>query len=175
MLRMPSEEALPPGPRREFVLELFFHYRDAGRPPLPKIALTTEQMPEAHKVSRETIRRLLTGQTTSQWAVVDAVLRALCHLQNRDPDQRRWSEEDDWRDDDPRTYRQVLRHLWNEDIDKAGTNDPTRVPPQTRAGWGASEKQPDGWGQSAPADNPWASNTPAPAPQPGGYSDEPPF
>lgn len=42
--------------------------------------------------------------------------------------------------------------LWNEDIDNGGTNDPTPVPAQTRAGWGAKEGQPGGWGQLAPAD-----------------------
>ena len=101
MLRMPSKDALPAGPKRELVTELFVHYREAARPPLPRIESLTKTMPDSHPVSRETIRRLLTGTTTSQWTVVDAVLRALCHLQGRDPDGRRWAEADDHWDDDP--------------------------------------------------------------------------
>lgn len=119
MLRMPGKDVLPPGPKRDLVAELYVHYRLAARPPLPKIAALTGTESNPHKVSRETIRRLLTGTTTSQWAVVDALLIALCQLQDRDPDGRRWPEPEDsrWDENDPTTCREHLRRLWNDDID----------------------------------------------------------
>ncbi|MEU5438234.1 hypothetical protein AB0G73_33425 [Streptomyces sp. NPDC020719] len=187
MLRMPGKDVLPPGPKRELVNELFVHYREADRPPLPQIAALTGTMPNPHQVSRETIRRLLTGQTTSQWPVVDALLRALCQLQDRDPDGRRWPESDDrWDEDDPVTCREYLRRLWNNDIDGLDPDEapvtPPAAPAQTSSGWGTQVPSPrqvsGGWGGSAssPADDPWATGSPAKPPaQSGGYGDEPPF
>ncbi|MFF9810785.1 hypothetical protein ACF1G5_37860 [Streptomyces coeruleorubidus] len=173
MLRMPGKDVLPPGPKRDLVVELYVHYRLAARPPLPKIAALTGTESNPHKVSRETIRRLLTGTTTSQWVVVDALLLALCQLQNRDPDGRRWPEPDDsrWDENDPTTCREHLRRLWNDDIDGLEPDEAPATPPAAPAASG-------GWGNSAspPADNPWATSSPAKTPaQPGGYSDEPPF
>ncbi|MGY3206329.1 hypothetical protein [Streptomyces sp. TE5632] len=190
MLRMPGKDVLPPGPKRELVAELYVHYREAGRPPLPQIAAVTGTMPNPHKVSRETIRRLLTGTTTSQWVVVDALLRALCQLQDRDPDGRRWPEPDDrWDDDDPATCREYLRRLWNNDIDGLEPDEVPATPPaapvQTASGWGTppatvppARQASGGWGGSSspPADDPWATGPLPKAPaQPAAYSDEPPF
>jgi len=189
MLRMPDKDALPPGSKRELVAELYVHYREAGRPPLPQVAALTGTMPNPHKVSRETIRRLLTGQTTSQWPVVDALLRALCQLQDRDPDGRRWPEPDDWDENDPTTCREHLRRLWNNDIDGLEPDEAPATPPaapaQTASGWGPpsttappARQTAGGWGGSAspPADDPWATGSPAQTPaQQGAYSDEPPF
>ncbi|MEV6002163.1 hypothetical protein AB0M25_23535 [Streptomyces griseomycini] len=190
MLRMPGKDVLPPGPRRELVAELYVHYREAGRPPLPQIAALTGTMPNPHKVSRETIRRLLTGTTTSQWAVVDAVLRALCQMRDWDPDGRRWPEPDDrYDDDDSTTCREYLRRLWNNDIDGLEPDEapiaPPAAPAQTGSGWGApptavppARQAPGGWGGSASpqVDDPWATGSLPTAPaQPAAYSDEPPF
>lgn len=186
---MPGKDVLPPGPKRELVNELFVHYREAARPSLPRIATLTRDMPGCHPVSRETIRRLLTGTTTSQWVVVDALLRALCQLQDRDPDGRRWAKPDDhWEEDDPATCREYLRQLWNNDIDDLEANETPVVPPAAPAppssGWGGPSPT-SGWGtpQSAvpaarqvPEGDPWAdSATPAKPPPQTGYSDEPPF
>lgn len=183
MLRMPGKDVLPPGPKRELVTELFVHYREAARPPLPRIEALTKTMPNPHPVSRETIRRLLTGTTTSQWAVVDALLRALCQLQARDPDGRRWAKPDDrWEDDDPSTCREHLRHLWNNDIDGLEENEAPSVPPAAPApmpsAWGGAPSS-SGWGaapaaRQAPDDDPWAP-TPQPSPQTVRGGDEPPF
>ncbi|WP_371601189.1 hypothetical protein [Streptomyces sp. NBC_00564] len=185
MLRMPGKDVLPPGPKRELVAELYVHYREAARPPLPQIATLTGTMPNPHKVSRETIRRLLTGTTTSQWAVVDALLRALCHLQDRDPDGRRWLEPDDnrWDENDPATCREHLRRLWNNDIDGLEPDEAPATPPaapaQAASAVPPARQASGGWGGTAspPTDNPWAtSSPPKPAVQTGGgYSDEPPF
>lgn len=191
MLRMPGKDVLPPGPKRDLVAELYVHYREAARPPLPQIAALTGTMPNPHKVSRETIRRLLTGTTTSQWVVVDALLRALCQLQDRDPEGRRWPEPDDnrWDENDPATCREYLRRLWNNDIDGLEPDEAPATPPaapaQTTPGWGTqpsavppARQASSGWGGSGspPADDPWATSAPSkPSVQTGGYSDEPPF
>ncbi|MFJ9250359.1 hypothetical protein [Streptomyces sp. NPDC101776] len=186
MLRMPGKDVLPPGPKRELVAELYVYYREAGRPPLPHIETLTQKMPNPHKVSRETIRRLLTGQTTSQWAVVDALVRALCELQARAPDDRRWPEPDDqYEEDNPETCREYLRRLWNDDIDGLEPGEAPTVPPAvsalpTSGGWGGTPPaSTGGWG-NAPSqpkqDDPWATGTPPQlSQQTRGYSDEPPF
>lgn len=188
MLRMPGKDVLPPGPKRELVTELFVHYREAARPPLPRVEALTKTMPNPHPVSRETIRRLLTGTTTSQWAVVDALLRALCQLQDRDPDGRRWAEPDDrWDDDDPSTCREHLRHLWNNDIDDLEENEAPSVPPAAPApapsGWGNTAPT-SGWGtetaalpaaRQAPIDDPWGIPVAQPSPPTVHSGDEPPF
>ncbi|MYY80809.1 MULTISPECIES: hypothetical protein [unclassified Streptomyces] len=173
MLRMPSKADLPDGTRRDFVAELFVHFKEAGRPTPARIAAKTSSMQDPLAVSRETIRRLLKGQTISTWERVDAVLRALCEIGGQDPDRRRWSESSDWNDDgDPTTCRERLRQLLNDDIDGVEPeNTPAPVPPaRSNSGWGAPRTQPM-------QDDPWATTpTPAPTtPAKGGYSDEPPF
>lgn len=172
MLRMPSKADLPDGTRRDFVAELFIHFKEAGRPTPARIAATTSSMHDPLPVSRETIRRLLKGQTISTWERVDAVLRALCEIGGRDPDRRRWPEADNWHDDDPTTCRERLRQLLNDDIDGVEPeNDPASVSPaRSNSGWGGTSTQPT-------QDDPWATTpTPAPTtPAAGGYSNEPPF
>jgi hypothetical protein len=172
MLRMPSKADLPDGTRREFVAELFIYFKEAGRPTPARIAATTSSMQNPLPVSRETIRRLLKGETISTWERVDAVLRALCEIGGMDPDRRRWPESDNWQDDDPTTCRERLRQLLDDDIDGVEPeNVPAPVPPaRSNSGWGGSRTQP-------PQGDPWAT-TPKPAPTApanGGYSDEPPF
>src|SRR3954465_6160648 len=130
MLRIPGKADLPDGTRRDFVAELFVHFKEAGRPTPARIAATASSMRDPIPVSRETIRRLLKGQTVSTWERVDAVLRALCEIGGQDPDRRRWPEADNWHDDDPTTCRERLRQLLNDDIDGVEPeNDPASVPP----------------------------------------------
>jgi hypothetical protein len=169
---MPSKADLPDGTRRDFVAELFIHFKEAGRPTPARIAATTSSMQDPLPVSRETIRRLLKGETISTWERVGAVLRALCLIADRDPDRRRWPESDNWNDDDPTTCRERLRQLLNDDIDGVEPENAPAPVPSARAnsGWGGTRTQP-------PQNDPWAT-TPKPAPTPpanGGYSDEPPF
>ncbi|MEU8138220.1 hypothetical protein [Streptodolium elevatio] len=171
MLRMPSTVDLPDGTRREFVTELFIHFKEAGRPTPARIAATTVSMRDPLPVSRETIRRLLKGETVSTWERVDAVLRALCEIGGLDPDRRRW-EESRYDDDDPTTCRQRLRQLLNNDIDGVEPkNVPAPIPPaRPSSGWGRPPTQP-------PQDDPWAT-APKPyatSPTQAAYTDEPPF
>jgi hypothetical protein len=132
MLRMPSLEQLPPGTRREFAAELFWHYRKAGRPELPRVVNALAALPEAPSVSRETVRRLLKGEAISRWDKVDALLRAMCSMGDREPDDQRWP--DDY--DDDSTYRDRLRQLWDNDID--GVQPEPESPPaqNSTGGWG---------------------------------------
>lgn len=171
-LRMPSKADLPEGTRRKFVTELFIHFKEAGRPTPARIAAKTVSMPDPLPVSRETVRRLLKGETVSTWERVDAVLRALCEIGGLDPDRRRWPEPDRWGDDDPTTCRQRLRQLLNDDIDGVEPeNAPAPAPPaRSNSGWGSTRTQP-------PQDDPWAT-PPKPAQTYSAnsvYKDEPPF
>ena len=130
MLRMPGKDVLPPGPVREFVAELHVHFREAGRPALAIVAAKTAHLPTPVPVSRETVRRLLTGQAVSTWARVDAVLRALCHLAEQDPDRRRWPEpEDRYDENDSSSCREYLRRLWNDAVDGIEPREAPAVPP----------------------------------------------
>jgi hypothetical protein len=181
ILRMPSTDALPPGPRRVFVAELHVHFREAARRPPSDIAAATRRLTNPLPVSRETIRRLLVGQTLSTWARVDSVLRALCQLAGQDPDRRRWPEpEDRFDENDPSTCREYLRRLWNDAIDGSEPNEAPAVPPQQPAsGWGgtptaAPHSADDPWAVSSPKASGWGASQPT-SPSAGGYPDEPPF
>lgn len=191
MLRMPGKDVLPPGPKRDLVTELFVHYREAARPSLPQIATLTKTMPNPHPVSRETIRRLLAGTTTSQWPAIDALLRALCHLQDRDPDGRRWAEpkEGHWGEDNSATCREYLRQLWNNDIDGLETDDASSglfaasAPPAGRGVQSrtvpAARQPSDDWrsSQAGPATEgaPWATTEDPKIFFPSNYGGEPAF
>jgi hypothetical protein len=181
MLRIPSEKDLPPGPLRKFVIELHHHFRETGRVSPEKIAAAARRLDNSETtVSRETVRRLLTGQTYSDWARVELVLRAMCLLASQDPDRRRWPHPADrFDEDDPSTCIEHLRLLWNNAVDDIDPDDdadpapppqlapvpPASPPPAQRTGWGAVPHP--------PSDDPWATGQPQKAS--GGYSDEPPF
>jgi hypothetical protein len=85
-IRMPSEEELPPGSVRSFVIELFDLYREAHRPPLRLVSATVERLDHPGTASPETIRRMLNGTTVpAHWPAVEAVLLAFCELSGRNP------------------------------------------------------------------------------------------
>lgn len=107
VLRLPSEDVLPPGEQRKFLEELHVHYRDAGRPPVRTIEEVSGQT-----VSRETARRLLVGRALGRWKVVEALFLALCSISNRNPDEARWEE-----GYDVPSYREHLRDLWNTAVE----------------------------------------------------------
>ncbi|MFD9061402.1 hypothetical protein ACFVZ3_07790 [Kitasatospora purpeofusca] len=173
---MPALKELPEGPRRKFVTELHVHYRVANRPTLQAIADAAAIAPEGRAVSRETVRRLLTGKGDATWNNVDLLFRALCHLAGEDPERLRW--EQDRYDDDATTCRDHLRKLWHDSIDDEdlGVEPPPRSEPapdhqpQTSR-WGGQQN--GGWGvpSSRTPDDPWAS----PAPGNGKYTEEAPF
>ncbi|MFJ4674020.1 single stranded DNA-binding domain-containing protein [Kitasatospora purpeofusca] len=171
---MPALKELPEGPRRKFVTELHVHYRVANRPNLQAIADAAALAPEGRAVSRETVRRLLTGKGNATWTNVDLVFRTLCQLAGEDPERLRW--EQDRYDDDATTCRDHLRKLWHDSIDDEdlGVEPPPRSAPdpQPQTG-GFGGQQHSGWGASSSPtyDDPWAS----PAPANGKFTEEPPF
>lgn len=191
MLRMPSVEELPPGPVRTFVGELFTYFRAAGRPSPVTIAAAVGQTHGSVSVtvSRETVRRILKGETTSTWPTVRAVHEVLCRMADQDPTWRRFSDSSDYdEDNDTRTFREYIRDLWNDAVDGVEPDDeigPPQLapipqsppPPAPTGGWGGGANS-GGWGASSQQtqNDPWATGTPQKDTRSQkGYSDEPPF
>ncbi|WP_413755071.1 hypothetical protein [Streptomyces sp. MMBL 11-3] len=184
ILRMPSEDELPRGPKRTFVSELFIYFREAGRPSPASIAAAVSQSPQPTRitVSRETVRRLLKGETTSTWPKVKAVHDVLCRMADRDPTWRRFSDSSDYdEDNDTRTLYEYIRDLWNDAVDGVESDDgpPQMAPvsePAPTGGWGGNAPS-GGWSTAQqPQDDPWATGTPQKnTSSQQTYSDEPPF
>ncbi|MEE1826163.1 hypothetical protein PUR61_28820 [Streptomyces sp. BE20] len=169
LMRLPKEDKLPPGPLRALAAELFMHYREAEEPSLQRISEVAATLPAPVQVSRETIRRLLTGKSIVSWPKANAVFLALCSIAGQDPDRDRW-ERPNYRDDDDYypTCRAHLRKLWldcmdgdNDSIVPAPRAQPPGADPATQnSGWGTNPtSQNSGWGGSptsqAKADDPW--------------------
>lgn len=144
---MPSEKELPRGPRRYFVEELFFLFREAGRPTLRQICERVEADPDrAGTASRETIRQMLLGKTVPlRWANVYVVVAALADLAGRNLGEYRFPNSDD-----DETGLEYARRLWNEAIDAEPIAPPLPTPSS---------------GYRGAVEDPWS--------QP--YSDESPF
>ncbi len=162
-LRMPSKSELPDGPRREFVEELFIHFREAGRPTLRAIAKWIEDNADGRDLrgtaSTETIRRVLAGAVIPRsWYTVETILEALCSLASRSTDEDRWPD-DDWSNC---TFKDELKKRWNAVLDDA--DDLPRLPPRP-------EPTPPPAQSSHGADDPWAMAAPAGS----AFADEPPF
>lgn len=145
-LRMPNERELPKGRRRDFVEELFDHYRAAHRPTLREISDRIAASKDLNGMaSRETIRLMLKGRTVpGQWAMVYAVAAALSELSGRDLASERWPDSNSF--DGSPTCIDALERAWHEALDEEPRTPRTPVP----------------------SDDPWSS----PA---GGYSNEAPF
>lgn len=141
ILRMPTEDEVPKGPRREFVAELHWLYREAKRPQLRKASDWIRQRNDlAGTASKETIRRMLRGKTIPRdWDTVEAVLVAFCELAGFSPDRDRDpSDRDPW--EPSLTIRQTLLRDWNDAIeaipDAAVSSDsPTANTPPARNGF----------------------------------------
>lgn len=179
LLRMPGTDVLPPGPRRNLVLELRVHLREANRPTLAVVTAAIAGLDGVKPVSRETVRRLFVGKTLANWPTLDSLLRALCQLGNQDPDRPRWSESEDRWTAIP-TCREHLRLVWDRAVEEDATEEfpespPSQPPPTPRAAPIPSPAQDDPWASSQPARGGWGATSKASAPTSGGYSDEPPF
>lgn len=118
-LQMPGWSELPQGARRDFVEELFGYFREAKRPTLIEIERRIRDNTDlAGFASRETIRRMLTGQTVPpSWNNVFAVFSTLCRMAGHKENEPRWEEFHD-PEDESRVGR--LEYLWNAALDDPG-------------------------------------------------------
>ncbi len=115
IIRMPTTDELPDGPRRRFAGELFELFRAANRPTLRVISKAAEREDLPGTASRETIRRMLQGTIVPRWKTVETVFLVLCELAGQDPDAGRWEMQNF--DDPPPSYRQALKDAWNDAVD----------------------------------------------------------
>jgi hypothetical protein len=142
---MPSEQDLPEGDTREFVLELFALYREAHRPTLREISHKIEHRDSRATASTETIRRMLRGTTVPSWPIVESVFYALCELGNVDPDSGRYGDDD--------SRREMIEYRWNRALDhplpkSAAEPDTFALPemdPWESDPWEAAEAKADGF------------------------------
>ena len=145
-MRMPDEGELPDGAVRDFVYLLFYFYRQARRPTLREISNRIDKNGLPGTASTETIRRMLHGTTVpANWTTVDAVLVVLSEMAGKSPDSLLTYDQEE------RTARKHLEHLWHGALDNPTPNYQKR----------ASTYEPP------PA--PWEEDDAS------GYSDEPPF
>lgn len=92
VIAMPDLDVVPLGPHREFLESLHQHYRQASRPQLRLLSETIAKRDLAGMPSRETIRRLLRGETIPEWLTVHAVINILCEFAGHTFDERGRSE-----------------------------------------------------------------------------------
>lgn len=147
-IQMPSEDELPEGPRRDFVIALRRYYRSAGRPPLRQISRMIEGREDLKEVtaSQETVRRMLRGTVIPvDWNRVNAVFQVLCEGAEIDPDGH---INDGFSSFARPSLREQIRDLW----DRALEEEP-EAPPLLRP--------------AAPTNEQTSSHS--------GFSDEPPF
>lgn len=132
---MPSIDELPEGPVRLFVEELFFHYREAGRLPLRKIAedILAEDLPGT--ASRETLRKMLRGLALPEWDAVESVLIVLCRISGIERRSRRYSVGAATSSYEEVTYESALWQLWDEA--REGVSNPllSLGQPYTESAW----------------------------------------
>jgi hypothetical protein len=161
MLRMPPKAQLPDGPHRQFVEEMFMHYREANRPTLREIAKWINDHKDARDLrgtaSTETIRKVLSGTVVPRtWFNVETILEALCGLADRSIEEDRWPD-DNWSN---RTFKDELKQRWNAVIDhevQLPELPPRPTPPPAPA-------------PRSDFEDPWAT-----APPRANFDDEPPF
>jgi hypothetical protein len=162
IIKMPSQDELPEGPRREFVVELRRYYRAAGRPPLRHVSRLIEGRQDLKEVtaSQETIRRILRGIVIPvDWNRVNAVFQVFCEIGEIDPDADRWQDSYEGEE----SNREQLKQLWDVALEAEPNTPPIPRP---------TPPQPEPT-QAAPrfsSDDPWARGSSGT-----GFSDEPPF
>ncbi|MFG1912996.1 hypothetical protein [Kribbella sp. NPDC048928] len=134
---MPTESVLRRGAHRDFVDELFWYYRSAGRPTLRVVAewiAGNEQL--AGTASPETVRRVLVGKVQPSWPTAEAILHALCALADLNVDADRWPD-DNFHNERTVTRKSHLQALWNLMLDE----EPAAAVPM-RDPWAAAEEPP---------------------------------
>jgi hypothetical protein len=161
IIRMPSKDELPEGPRREFVDELRRYYRAAGRPPLRRVSNLLEGRADLKEVtaSQETVRRILRGIVIpTDWNRVNAVFQVFCEIGEIDPGADRWENS---RFDEAESNREYVRRLWDAALEEEPNPSPIPRP---------APPHPESTRASGFASDPWTQDSPG-----SGSSDEPPF
>ncbi|MFD8562976.1 hypothetical protein ACFV1N_37360 [Streptosporangium canum] len=148
-IKMPPESALPDGPHRKFLAEVFQMYRAAGRPTLRDVVAQAGRMNLSGSASQETVRRVLKGLVIPQrWETAYAVYAPLCALADVDPDALYWEDDGNpFSNGEPAqiTHKELLKRLWSEAFEDDISHLPytfvrTKVPPP-----------------SPPENDPWAA------------------
>jgi hypothetical protein len=161
IIRMPSKDELPEGPRRAFVEELRRYYRAADRPSLRRVSNLLEGRSDLKEVtaSQETVRRILRGIVIpTDWNRVNAVFQVFCEIGEIDPDADRWES----RFDEEESNREYVRRLWDGALEEEPNPSPIPRPTPPHP---ESTRATSGFGVES-----WATDSPA-----FGLSDEPPF
>lgn len=113
IVRMPTEQELPRGPKRDFVEALFSLYREARRPTLREISQVIERGDFRATASPETIRRMLRGTTIPSWNIIESVVLALCEMARVNPDANMGYDEP--------TRRELVADRWSDALDNLDT------------------------------------------------------
>jgi hypothetical protein len=149
--------ALPPGPRHEFVLNLFTHLKMANRPTLQQISDRIKAIGLPAAPSKETVRRMFRGDTVPvRWDSAYAVLLALCDLASVSPDAEhdlRTGPGTTPRDPQP-SHLEHYRSLWNTALDHQPPT-PTPTPTDPWAHVPPPETEPDWLEPDDPQTDPW--------------------
>lgn len=162
IIKMPSKDELPDGPRREFVEELRRYYRAAGRPPLRHVSKQIEGREDLKEVtaSQETVRRILRGIVIpTDWNRLNAVFQVFCEIGEIDPDADRWKD----RFDGSGSNREYVKRLWDAALEEE--SNPPEIPRPTPPHPESTRAASGGFGG-----DPWATGSNGSA-----FSDDPPF
>lgn len=119
---MPSEEAVPQGPRRDLLLALHQLYRDAGHPSLRRTSEAIRQDDGAHGApTHEGVAGLLRGSFTQAppWQNLQSLVRTLATWSHRHPsvEEEESRFHDLWLKAELAQTREAQDHPWVDDID----------------------------------------------------------
>lgn len=140
-VRLPGEEELPPGPKRELVVAIHRLYRLAGKPALKSISrwiLKDNSLDVT--LSHEGVRIVLRGDTLPRWQSVRSVAIVLIEQSVEHLDrpaeiqllQKLWIEADEPADEELRIEPFKASPEQGKSVEFAATfHEPTSVPAQT--------------------------------------------
>lgn len=155
---MPLRSQLPDGAHRVFVGSLHGLYRAAGEPTLSKIVDTINADEEREgTASRETVRRLLQGETLGSWQTTRTVFEALCSLAGLKSSDEIWDEYGHNRTTRLRDFKQRWNAAVHDDEDDAVQLPQEALPPEPPSRHPAGS----GWGK-AQAGDPWVTGNEPP-------------
>lgn len=126
-LRKPGYDVVPDRThRRWFLDEMFFLYKEAGRPALHEVEKWIKENEDLRgTASTETVRRVLRGHVPPRWATVEAITLAFCALAGID--QRAPRHHDDYiMNQSPETHLEAAKRLWGDAYDEEPSKTDSR-------------------------------------------------